>query len=136
MLLGVSPEDLDTVRRAYDAFARGDLPALEKLLAPDIEWRTTPDVPFLGNYRGIDEFLAAMNEWTEPFDELTTSVEDIIDLGDRAIVRHRMRGRGTDSGAEVDLVLWQVVTVENGQLTRMHDFQTRDEALAAARDHG
>jgi hypothetical protein len=32
----------------------------------------------------------------------------------------------------VDLVLWQVVTVEDGQLTRMHDFATREEALAAA----
>lgn len=56
----MSPEDLDIVSRAYDAFARGDLDAL------------------------------------------------------------------------VDLVLWQVVTVEDGQLTRMHDFATREEALAAA----
>ena len=120
------------VHAAYDAFARADMDALKELLSPDIEWRTTPDVPFLGNYRGIDEFLAAMNEWSEPFDELTTTVEEIIDAGDCAVVRHRMHGRGTDSGAEVDLVLWQVVTVENGRLTRMHDFATRDDALAAA----
>ena len=128
----MTPEDMDTVRRAYDAFARGDLPALQQLLSADIEWRTTPDVPFLGNYRGIDQFLAALNEWTEPFDEMTTEVEEIIDAGDRAIVRHRMRGRGTDSGVEVDLVLWQVVTVENGQLSRMHDYATREEAMTAA----
>jgi uncharacterized protein len=134
MLLGVSPEDLDTVRRAYDAFARGDMAALQELLSADIEWRTTPDVPFLGNYRGIDEFLAAMNEWTEPFDELTTTVEEISDMGDCAIVRHRMRGRGTDSGAETDLVLWQVVTVRDGQLATMYDFNNREEALAAAAD--
>lgn len=128
----MSKGNVDIVRRAYDAFARGDIAALRQVLSPDIEWRTTPDVPFLGNYRGIDEFLAAMNEWTEPFDELTTTVEEMIDTGDRVVVRHRMRGRGTDSGAEVDLVLWQVVTVENGQLTRMHDFATREEAMQAA----
>ena len=128
----MTAEDLDTVRRAYDAFARGDLDALEQLLSPDIEWRTTPDVPFLGNYRGIDEFLRAMAEWTEPFDELTTTVEEMIDTGERVVVRHRMRGRGTDSGVETDLVLWQVVSVENGQLTRMHDFATREDAIAAA----
>jgi len=128
----VTPEDVETVRRAYDAFARGDLHALQQLLSADIEWRTTSDVPFLGNYRGIDQFLAALNEWTEPFDEMTTEVEEIIDAGDRAIVRHRMRGRGTDSGVEVDLVLWQVVDVENGQLTRMHDYATREEAMTAA----
>lgn len=128
----MTPEDLETVRRAYDAFARGDMRALQELLSADIEWRTTPDVPFLGNYRGIDQFLAAMNEWTEPFDEMTTDVEEIIDAGGCAIVRHRMRGRGTDSGVETDLVLWQVVTVENGRLVRMHDFATREDALAAA----
>lgn len=128
----MSKGNVDIVRRAYDAFARGDIAALRQVLSPDIQWRTTPDVPFLGNYRGIDEFLAAMNEWTEPFDELTTTVEEMIDTGDRVVVRHRMRGRGTDSGAEVDLVLWQVVTVENGQLTRMHDFATREEAMQAA----
>ena len=43
-----------------------------------------------------------------------------------------MRGRGSDSGVEVDLVLWQVVTVENGQLSRMHDYATREEAMTAA----
>ena len=128
----MTAEDLDTVRRAYDAFARGDMPVLQELLSPDIEWRTTPDVPFLGNYRGIDQFLAAMNEWTEPFDELTTTVEEMIDAGDCVVVRHRMRGRGTDSGVETDLVLWQVVSVENGQLTRMHDFANREDAMEAA----
>jgi ketosteroid isomerase-like protein len=128
----VTPEDLDTVRRAYDAFARGDRDALQELLSPDIEWRTTPDVPFLGNYRGLDQFLAALNEWTEPFDELTTTVEEMIDTGDRVVVRHRMRGRGTDSGVEVDLVLWQVVSVRDGRLATMHDFATREDAMEAA----
>lgn len=128
----MTPEDLDTVRRAYDAFARGDRDALQELLSPDIEWRTTPDVPFLGNYRGLDQFLAALNEWTEPFDELTTTVEEMIDTGDRVVVRHRMRGRGTDSGVEVDLVLWQVVSVRDGRLATMHDFATREDAMEAA----
>jgi len=82
--------------------------------------------------RRIDEFLAAMSEWTEPFDELTTTVEEMIDTGDRVVVRHRMRGRGTDSAAETDLVLWQVVSVRDGKLATMYDFNNREEALAAA----
>jgi ketosteroid isomerase-like protein len=128
----MSPGDLDVVREAYEAFARADLDALQELLSPDIEWRTTPDVPFLGNYRGLDQFLAALDEWTESFDELTTTVEEMIDTGDCVVVRHRMHGRGTDSGAEVDLVLWQVVSVRDGRLATMHDFSTREEAMKAA----
>ena len=128
----MSPEDLDTVRRAYDAFATGDLETLRTFLAPDIEWRTTPDVPFLGNYVGVDEFLRAMDEWTSAFDGVTTQVEEMIDGGENVIVHHRMRGRGRDSGVEVDLAIFQVVAVRDGQLVRMHDFSTRDDALEAA----
>ena len=128
----MSPEDLETVRRAYDAFARGDLETLRTFLAPDIEWRTTPDVPFLGTYSGIDEFLRGMDEWTGAFEEITTRVEELIDTGEHVIVRHRMRGRGRDSGVEVDLEISQVVAVRDGKLIRMHDYASREEALEAA----
>jgi uncharacterized protein len=127
----MSPEDLETVRRAYDAFARGDIDTLSTFLAPDIEWRTTPEVPFMGNYSGLDEFLGGMGEWTSAFEEITTEVEEMIDTGENVIVHHRMRGRGRDSGVEVDLAIFQVVAVRDGQLARMHDYLTREEALEA-----
>jgi uncharacterized protein len=124
------------VKSAYEAFGRGDMDALEKLLHPDIEWRTTPEVPFLGTYKGLEEFQRGMNEWTESFDDLTTEVEEMIDAGEHALVFHRMHGRGRDSGAEVDLAIWQVVSVRDGKLARMHDFMDRAEALAAAQLQG
>jgi uncharacterized protein len=128
----MSPEDLETVRRAFDAFARGDLETLRTLLAPDIEWRTTPDVPFLGTYKGLDEFFRGMEEWMGAFENVTTQVEEMVDAGENVIVGHRMRGRGRDSRVEVDLALFQVVAVRDGKLVRMHDYGTREEALAAA----
>jgi uncharacterized protein len=128
----VSPEDLDTVRRAYDAFARGDLETLRTFLAADIEWRTTPEVPFMGNYVGLDQFLRGMDEWTGAFEEITTEVQEMIDTGENVIVGHRMRGRGRDSGVEVDLAIFQVVAVRDGMLVRMHDYGSREEALEAA----
>ena len=51
-------EDLETVRLAYDAFAAGDFEKLRTFLAPDIEWRTTPEVPFMGNYVGLNRVPA------------------------------------------------------------------------------
>lgn len=128
----MSPEDLETVRRAYDAFARGDLETLTTFLAPDIEWRTTPEVPFMGNYVGLDEFLRGMDEWTSAFEDVTTEIEEMIDTGENVIVHHTMRGRGRDSGVEVDLAIFQVVAVRDRQLIRMHDYSTREDALEAA----
>ena len=125
-------DDLAVVRGAYEAFGRADLDALMPLLHPEIEWRTTAQVPFEGTYRGIDQFLRGMSEWTEPFDDFTTAVEEITDVGEQALVRHRMRGRGRDSGVEVDLVLWQLVSVRDGQLVAMRDYTSREQALEAA----
>ena len=128
----MSPEDLgDSSARIRRLRARR-LETLRTYLAPDIEWRTTPDVPFLGTYAGIDEFLRGMDEWIGAFEEMTTQVEEMIDAGENVIVHHRMRGRGRDSGVEVDLAIYQVVAVRDGQLTRMHDYATRGEALEAA----
>jgi ketosteroid isomerase-like protein len=129
----VSPEDLEVVRRAYEAFARGDIDGLlEHFVTPDVEWRTTPQVMFGGTHRGVDEMRDRMADWTGPFEEFTTEVEEMIDAGVHVVVCHRMRGRGRDSGVEVDLRLWQVVSVRDGKLVRMHDYSSRAEALAAA----
>jgi uncharacterized protein len=67
-----SPEqqNLTTVRQGYDAFARGDLPALLALLDSDVSWTTPgpPDLPTAGARRGhaavMDFFqrLAAIGE--------------------------------------------------------------------------
>lgn len=126
------PEDLAVVRAAYDAFAGGDFEKLRTFLAPDIEWRTTPNVPFTGNYVGLDEFFRGMDEWTSAFEGVTTQVEEMIDTGEHVIVHHRMRARGRDSGVEVNLPIYQVVAVRDGQLVSMWDYITRDEALEAA----
>ena len=127
------PDDLAVVRAAYDAFAGGDFEKLRTFLAPDIEWRTTPEVPFMGNYVGLDEFLRGMDEWTSAFEGVTTQVEEMIDTGENVIVHHRMRARGRDSGVEVNLAIYQVVAVRDGQLVRMYDYSSRDEALEAAK---
>ena len=90
----------------------------------------------MGNYVGLDQFLRGMDEWTGAFEEITTEVEEMIDAGENVIVGHRMRGRGKDSGVEVDLAIFQVVAVRDGQLIRMHDYGSREEALEAAQLQG
>ena len=35
----MSQKNVDIIRGMYDAFARGDIPAVLEVLDPDIEWR-------------------------------------------------------------------------------------------------
>jgi ketosteroid isomerase-like protein len=130
----MSGEDLELVRSAYEAFARADTDALRnRFLAPDVEWHTPPEIPFEGPHRGVDDVCGLIEEWIAPFDRFTTVLEEVIDAGNRVIVRHRMCGKGRESGVDVDMTVSQVVTVRDGKVIRMDDFWTREEALEAVR---
>jgi hypothetical protein len=52
--------------------------------------------------------------------------------GDNVVVGFRTSGRGKASGAEVEMVGWQVYRIRNGLVIRVQFFETRTEALEAA----
>jgi ketosteroid isomerase-like protein len=45
-------KNLELVRGAYDAFARGDVPAVLGILSPDVEWTEAEGFPYGGTYNG------------------------------------------------------------------------------------
>jgi ketosteroid isomerase-like protein len=53
--------NVEIVRRAYEAWNRGDLPTFAEFLAPDVEMDFSERVLNPGSYRGRDGFL----RWTE-----------------------------------------------------------------------
>jgi len=86
------PEDLELVRRAYAMFAARNVDALlDGFVAPDVEWSTTPGVPFERTYHGVEEMRRAMADWMGQFDDFTTVVEHIADAGEHALVCHPCR---------------------------------------------
>jgi uncharacterized protein len=53
------------IRRGYDAFARGDIPAVLEVLATDITWHVPGRSPLSGNYKGhpgVLEFFGRCQE--------------------------------------------------------------------------
>jgi ketosteroid isomerase-like protein len=48
----MSQENVDLVRRGYEALARGDFDALFQVLDPDVEIRDAANFPEAGVYRG------------------------------------------------------------------------------------
>ncbi len=48
----MSQENVEIVRRAFEAYVRGDLDAAYPYLQPEIEFHTCADSPHAGVYRG------------------------------------------------------------------------------------
>jgi ketosteroid isomerase-like protein len=127
--------NLDVLLRGYEGFNRGNLSDLKDDVADDVEWGAVGAFPGLSDlYRGRD----GLDEWMETvrssFESLDVSFERVLsDEGDTVAVAEHLRGRGRESGAEVEMRVYSVYRFEDGVIVRREAFTSEDEALAAAR---
>jgi uncharacterized protein len=133
----MSTENVELVRRGYEAFARGGIEAAMDFVksgsvSPELEWIPPPDAPTHGVYRGHDEAKAEFHEWSGHFEDYDWEPSEFIDAGDRVLVVGRQRGRGRESGAAVSAQEFHVWTIEGGKMVRMEMFRSRPEAVHAA----
>jgi ketosteroid isomerase-like protein len=125
---------VDTIQIGYEGFNRADLTEAREILTEDVEWRTTGSFPGLeGVYRGPD----ALDEWMEvlraEWREFEVSLADVLaEREDAVVVAERLRGRGRESGIEVEMYTYAVYRFNaDGKLTLREAFSTAEEAQAA-----
>jgi ketosteroid isomerase-like protein len=130
----MSQENVEVVRRALEAWGRGDPKAAADLLDPEIEWSMPPNIPEAGTFRGRDEVVRRLEEFMEAWDDLAVTVEELVDAGDCVVALVRYSGRGRESGIETRGVTTdaQVWTVRNGKALRVELYGGTAEALEAA----
>jgi ketosteroid isomerase-like protein len=135
----MSNADVEVVRAAIEAFregfTRGDDGAAwdTGLLAADAEWMPAPEIPGPRSYRGREGFVEFMRTWTAEFEDWWWEVEELIDAGQgRVVVLIRQGATGRASGAKVDIEYAAFYELAGGVITRIRNYLTRAEALAAA----
>jgi ketosteroid isomerase-like protein len=134
----MSEENVEVVRRAYEAFNRGGPEAVinEGLWPPELVWDFSPSgIPGLGVYTGFDEIRTFFEkDWFAafPFDEWKVELDELIDNGDQVIAVSRQRGRGASSGVGAELEQAFIITVGDGEIVRVESYLDRDKAFEAA----
>jgi ketosteroid isomerase-like protein len=128
----MSEENVEIVRRAWEAFENGDLPGAIAALSPDLVTYVAPPIPVAGTYQGPEGFLQVTIDWAEGFDDLLITGEEFIDAGHQVVVRSLHKSRGAKSGVPVETTVWYVWTVHEGKAVRADIFNERQEALQAA----
>jgi ketosteroid isomerase-like protein len=132
----MSEENVEIVRRVYDAAARGDTAIVLALYDPDVEFDASrgrwADLGGRGVYRGHEGLRTAFREYYEAWETLEDDCEELIDAGEHVISVVTSRGRGRASGAEVETTQYGVWTIREGKIVRVAFFSSRAEALEAA----
>ena len=128
----MSQENLDAMRRGWEAYERGDLTAALEGLSPDMITYVAPPIPVAGTYHGPEGLLQLTLDWAEGFDELVVTAQEFFDAGDQIVVRTLHKSRGAESGAPVETDIWYVFTIRAGKAVRADVFNERQEALEAA----
>ncbi len=128
----MSQENVDFVRRGWEAYERGDLSAALETFSPDLVTYVAPPIPLAGTYHGPEGLLQLTLDWAEGFDELIATAEEHIDAGDQVVTRVRHRASGAESGVPVETAVWYVWTVREGKTVRADIFNDRGDALKAA----
>ncbi|HKG36398.1 MAG TPA: nuclear transport factor 2 family protein [Solirubrobacterales bacterium] len=125
----MSEGNVEVVRAALDAYNRGDLEAMMKHAAPDLEFDWSRSIsPQKGVYNRdqFPDFTLAGE-----FESVRTEPEELIDAGGHVITPLIGYFQGRD-GIELTARFTYLWTFRDGVCVRVTIFQTRDEALEAA----
>ena len=130
----MSQENVEVVKVAYEAFARGGLDRYMEHFTDDVVYRAVegaPDEP--GPIHGKDAVRAWLQDWIDMFDGFRMEPVELIDAGgDTVVAVERFGGRAKLSGVETDQIIGDVITIRNGKIARGHEYPTREQALEAA----
>jgi ketosteroid isomerase-like protein len=124
---------VDTVRRIYDRWGRGDFSAGMELYDPYVVLVLRPEFPESGPHWGRDGIERYMrDEFLRDFADASISGEEFLDAGDSVVVRVDQRATGPRSGAPVRMRYYQVWTFRGDAVIRIESIMERSDALRAA----
>jgi ketosteroid isomerase-like protein len=128
------PADDNVARfeRAFDAFTKGDMETALEHIDPsfEVDDRVAPEAN--PSERGPEALIANSAQVYEAFGEISWEPVEIVDLGDRVLVRVRMTAVGRATSLPIDEDVGHLYTMEGIKAVKLVIYRTWDEAREAA----
>ena len=126
-------ENAELIRRAYQAYASGDLAGMLEYIDPALEWTyldaamedPTPQV-----CHGRQELEQVLRHWAEH--GLRAELEEVTSNGELVMVGVRTPGVDAHHGRGGDDRAYSVFTVRGGRIVALRDCRDRQEAFQLA----
>jgi ketosteroid isomerase-like protein len=111
--------NLEILRSAYGAFAKGDIPAVLAIFDPKIEWTEAEGFPYGGTYIGPDAvlknvFMKLGTEW----DGYSAKPTEYIDAGERVVALGQYSGSYKATGKSFKADFAHVWAFRNGKVVK------------------
>jgi uncharacterized protein len=127
----MSQENVEVVRRIYEAFARGDVATLVSATDAEIRCYDRSGHPGATVFHGHDGLLQLIEDDRQAFEEIRWEPREFTEAGNHVVVPIRQSGRGKASGIPVQDDVVMVWTVCGGKVLELHIYATQREALEA-----
>jgi ketosteroid isomerase-like protein len=130
----MSEENVEIMRRVWDAYAKLDIETILSLTDPQAEFVTTHFAgwPEEEVYRGLDGVRRFFEQWLGVWETFDAGVDEFLDLGDRVLVLCWQRGKGGESGVPAEMQFASIFTLREGRIVYVDNFSDREQALEAA----
>ena len=129
----MSQENVEIVRKLFDAWKDGPSDVPTDLVSPEIEF-ISPLTSLRGRpYRGYDDARQWLRDVNEQFELWEYTFEEVKEVGDRVLALGHVHLKGRGSGVTLDQDgAWLLDFAPDGRVSRMQVFTDRDEALRVA----
>lgn len=128
----MASENLEIVKRGFDAFNERGIEGIIPLIHSDFEATTPPSLASEPDtYRGPDGIRRWFDSFDEVMDEIRWEPHRFREAGDRVVVEFTLRARGKTTGLDFGQDAVMVWEIRDGMASRLDLFQSLDEALMA-----
>jgi len=124
----MSQDNVRIVQGFYEAGARGDLPAMLALLAPDFVAYESESLPFAGVYRGPEGFVQLLQRVSSLF-HLEIHAEEFVDSGNRVIAFVKGQFVPVDGGAPIPVDIAEVWTLRHHKVVELRPYYWNPKPL-------
>jgi ketosteroid isomerase-like protein len=119
-------DNVRLLKNLYEAFGRGDIPAVLGGMSPDIKWYSAEGNPYMRSgdpWVGPDAilnnlFMKIATEW----DGFTVHTKSFHGAGDSVIVEARYTGTYKPTGKSIDAQVCHVWDVKDGKVSRFQQY--------------
>jgi ketosteroid isomerase-like protein len=127
----MSQENVEVVRRMYEAFHRGDAEGALTYFQPDVVVDASVRVDG-GIGHGREELNTIVGRWIGAWEDWREEIEELRDLGSRVLVLSTQYGKGKGSGVDVEARYALLYEVQAGMICRLTMYDDPAKALEAA----